>query len=47
VASRLVDVAFIAKTANRSIKKELEAIAVKLFEYLVAGIGFEPMTFGL
>ena len=29
------------------IKKELDANAVKLFGYLVAGIGFEPMTFGL
>ena len=28
-------------------KKEFDAIGVKLFGYLVAGIGFEPMTFGL
>ncbi len=47
MASRVVELSYITNTSNVSIKKELDANAVKLFGYLVAGIGFEPMTFGL
>jgi hypothetical protein len=47
VASRVVGAPYIAHTLANEEKKEFEAKCIKLFRYLVAGIGFEPMTFGL